>query len=268
MLRGVAGALGGRIADAVRPRLRVKPMQIRPGWPQFRRRVVGQTIVGLSRVGKRAVLELGSGDRVVIEPRMTGLLLPADPPNGTHLRLVLRLDGAALDEVLFWDQRGLGVITLLRPVEFAAQCGASRLGPDALTITLEELRQRLGSRRRPVKVALMDQQFLVGVGNLYASEILHQAGIDPRRPCCELRPAQWRRIHAAMQAIFQEAIRLEGSTLADGTYRMGRDQIGGYQTRHQVYQRAGTPCPRCRRGEIQRIIQAQRSTFFCARCQR
>jgi formamidopyrimidine-DNA glycosylase len=104
------------------------------------------------------------------------------------------------------------------------------------------------------------------VGNLYASEILHRARVHPARPCEQLRPEHWRRVHCELRAVLEEAIEHEGSTLVDGTYRVQRE--GRYQTYHRVYQRAGQSCLQCGRGSIVRIVQAQRSTFFCPCCQR
>jgi formamidopyrimidine-DNA glycosylase len=130
------------------------------------------------------------------------------------------------------------------------------------------LRSRLAHRRVPVKVALLDQSALAGVGNLYASEILHVAGIHPRLRCHRLSRRQWQRLADSMLAVLDEAIRYEGSTLADGTYRTVLNNPGGYQNRHRVYDRAGELCPSCGKRAIQRIVQAQRSTFFCPACQR
>lgn len=268
MLRGIAGAMGGRIRGIQWMRLKARPIQICPALPAFRRRVQGRTIIGARRLGKRVVLELDSAERIIFEPRMTGLILPGDPPDRSHLRFVIRLEGSGLAQIMFWDQRGLGMVRLVSPAEFEQRCGPGRLGPDALEIALPELRTRLRASGRPIKVALIDQRVLAGIGNLYASEILHLARIDPRRKCHELNAPQWRRLHSAMQEVLAEAIRHEGSTLTDGTYRVGRERMGTYQDQHRVYQRAGQPCIRCAKGQIVRIVQAQRSTFFCSCCQR
>jgi formamidopyrimidine-DNA glycosylase len=199
---------------------------------------------------------------------MTGLVLLADPPDDEHLRLVFQLQGGGARQILFWDQRGLGVARFLSQAEFLRHYGPRRLGPDALTITVETLRQRLEGSRRPIKTALLDQHVLAGIGNLYASEILHLAGIHPALPCRRVRGAQWSKLHAAMGAVLQAAIRHQGSTLRDGTYRIARNQSGDYQVYHRVYQRTGDPCLNCGTGKIVRIVQAQRSTFFCPTCQR
>ena len=276
MCRCIAPAVGCRIRDVQRPRSRLQSILISPPLAQFRRRAVGRTIAAVRRAGKRVVLELDHehADCIVLEPRMTGLVLLADPPNRKHLRLVLQLERSAssgsrrAEHILFWDQRGLGVVRLLSHEQFLRCCGPDRLGPDALKITTDTLRGRLGGSRRAIKVALLDQHALAGVGNLYASEILHLARIHPATPCRRLQPAQWSRLHAAMRKVLRAAIRHQGSTLRDGTYRIARNRGGAYQVYHRVYQRAGEPCLQCGAGQIVRIVQAQRSTFFCPACQR
>jgi formamidopyrimidine-DNA glycosylase len=159
-------------------------------------------------------------------------------------------------------------VRLLTPDEQETQLGAARLGPDALATTPEVLYALFKHTRRPVKVALLDQQRVAGIGNLYASEILHLAGVHPDKRCDLLRPPQWQRIHAALLEVLHLAIRYEGSTLSDGTYRNALNKSGGYQNEHRVYDRAGEACRLCRTGEILRIVQAQRSTFYCPKCQR
>jgi formamidopyrimidine-DNA glycosylase len=159
------------------------------------------------------------------------------------------------------------LVRLVTPSEFAELYGEGRLGPDALEVSIDTLRERLAASRREIKVALLDQRALAGVGNLYASEILHLARVHPRRRCDRLRKQQWQDIHAAMLEVLHLAIRHEGSTLGDGTYRNALNQQGDYQNHHRVYDRASELCPSCGRASVQRIVQAQRSTFFCARCQ-
>jgi formamidopyrimidine-DNA glycosylase len=299
MCRCIAAAAGCRIRDVQRPRSRLQLIVIAPPFAELRRRVVGRTIAAVRRVGKRVVLELGeqhadrphpaplpkgegtgrsvpkgegtgehAGDCIVLEPRMTGLVLLADPPDQKHLRLVLQLTGGSAEHILFWDQRGLGVVRLLSHEEFLSLYGPARLGPDAMTIPVETLRQRLTNSRRAIKVALLDQHALAGVGNLYASEILHLSGIHPATPCRRLRPAEWVKLHAAMRKVLRAAIRHQGSTLRDGTYRIARNRRGNYQVYHRVYGRAGEPCLQCGAAQIVRIVQAQRSTFYCPACQR
>ncbi|MEX0710889.1 MAG: DNA-formamidopyrimidine glycosylase family protein, partial [Pirellulales bacterium] len=250
-----------------------KPIAMARGLAAFGGRAVGRRIGAVDGVGKGVVIRLagggaGWGDAIVLEPRMTGLVLLADSPDAEHLRFRLELAGGPAKEVLFWDRRGLGSVRLVSPAEFERRYGLDCLGPDALSITPKLLRIRLGASRREIKVALLDQRAVAGIGNLYASEILHLAGIHPRRRCDQLRANEWRRLCRAIVEVLEEAIRCEGSTLSDGTYRNALNQAGGYQARHRVYDRGGQRCLTCRRADVVRIVQGQRSTYFCRGCQR
>ena len=249
MCRGILGVTGGRIRDVERVVCRRKPIAIAPRIDRFRRRVVGRTVRAVERVGKRIVLRLDSADAIVLEPRMTGLVLVTKPPTPEHLRFRCRLAGSRTRELLYWDRRGLGNVRLYSPAEFAAAFGPHKLGPDALTMTATLFREHLGPSRRAVKVALLDQRAVAGIGNLYASEILHAAGIHPERRCDKITRREWQAIADATHAVLEAAIRYEGSTLGDGTYRNALNQAGSYQNHHRVYDKAGQPCPRCR-GEI------------------
>jgi formamidopyrimidine-DNA glycosylase len=271
MRRGIAGVVGCRISAASFPRETRRPFAMRPPAGSMRDRLVGRTIVAVHRFGKRVAIELDEHDRagrewLVIEPRMTGLMLVADPPTQAHLRMEISLDSRQHPRLLFWDRRGLGTIRLLDERGLAAACGPDRLGPDGLVVTGDELRDRLGQSRRAVKVALLDQQAVAGIGNIYAAEILFAAGIDPRVPCSRISVARWEQIAVAARGILAEAVRLEGSTITDETYKTADSRSGQFQLQHRVYGLDGTPCRQCG-AAIRRIVQAQRSTFFCQQCQ-
>ncbi len=258
---------GGVVEALEKLRCPRKPISISPRIDQFARRVVGRRVVAVERVGKRVVLRFDSDDRLIFEPRMTGLLLVGDPPDPLYLRLRIEFAGAKNHELWFWDRRGLGHIRLLSPGQFESQLGPDKLGPDALAITACELREKLRLSRRAIKVALLDQRVVAGIGNLYAAEILHVAGVHPAKSCRRLRKIDWEAIVDATRLVLNDAIRYEGSTLGDGTYRNALNKDGSYQNQHRVYAKAGTTCRRCKEGVIERIVQAQRSTFFCRICQ-
>jgi len=268
MRRCIAPVCGRTIRDVQQPPSKLQPIKISPRLSTFRRRVIGRRIVAVERLGKRVLLRLDSDERIVFEPRMSGLVLLADPPDREHLRLVFDLSGRPVRRILFWNMRGLGVVSLLSPRRFAEQLGPGKLGPDALEMSAEELRRRLQSSRRAVKVALLDQQVLAGIGNLYASEILHRIGVHPELSCNRLRRTQWQRLQVSIQDVLQEAIAHQGSTLGDGTYRVAKNEPGNFQVCHRVYGREGESCITCGKAAILRIVQTQRSTFFCPRCQR
>jgi formamidopyrimidine-DNA glycosylase len=268
MRRGVEPAVGARIIAAERLPCPRKPILVSPSIAAFNRRVAGARIERTGRAGKRVVLWTDRHDAIVFEPRMTGLLLLDTPPDPLYSRFRLRLRGKNARQIIYWDRRGLGSVRLLTEHQFNAQFGLGKLGPDALDMTAELYRERLGKSQRAIKVALLDQRAIAGVGNLYASEILHLAGVHPARACRQLTRAQWEAIAAATREVLELAVKHEGSTLSDGTYRNALNDEGGYQNHHRVYDKVGQPCPRCTCAVIQRIVQAQRSTYFCPSCQK
>ncbi|OYW23281.1 MAG: DNA-formamidopyrimidine glycosylase [Planctomycetales bacterium 12-60-4] len=246
-----------------------KPISVTPGVTTLSRRLAGKAIIAVRRIAKRVVLDLSDGSHVVIEPRMTGLMLLADPPDPEHLRLEWEFEGDGdYSSLWFWDRRGLGTVRHYRAGELETALGPTRLGPDALTATVDDWLQLSARTARPIKVAMLDQKLIAGIGNLYASEILHLARVHPATPAARLKKDQVAEIAAATVHVLSEAIRYEGSTLSDGTYRNALNRDGGYQNAHRVYDREGEACPSCRNGIVLRIVQAQRSTFFCASCQR
>lgn len=270
MVRGIRSSVEGRTIVSVRAcPCECRPMLIEPSLNDIDLRVRGQEIVSVRRRAKRVLMELGSGDTFVIEPRMTGLMLLDEPPSEAHLRVEWRLKRSKEKTRLwFWDRRGLGTIRLLDPQQREQVLGPDRLGPDALEISEAEWKTMCGRTTSVIKVALLDQKKVSGIGNLYASEILHVSKIAPETRACDLKPIQIRRMAEATTEILNTAIRYEGSTLSDGTYRNALNKSGGYQNAHRVYDREGEKCLTCNRGTIVRIVQGQRSTFFCRVCQK
>jgi formamidopyrimidine-DNA glycosylase len=269
MRRQLAPVVGAEIAAVRRPRVPLRSITFRPSLAAIRRRLPGRKIVRLDRLGKRLAFWLEGRNPsplvLLIEPRMTGCVTFVPLPDRKHIRLVLELKGAPVPAVYFWDVRGLGVVELATPEEWTQL--TRRIGPDALLVSARHLQDRLCRAKRPIKTALMDQAVLAGIGNLYASEILFVAGIHPETPCSDLEQAYWRRLCRAMRRVLRRAIEAQGSTLADGTYRTIEGEPGFYQYDHYVYQRTGEACRRCKSGQIRRITQAGRSTFFCPVCQ-
>ena len=270
MCRGIGGVAGQIIKEASFPQQTRRPILTSPPTGQLIKRLVGSRIDAVERAGKRVVLRLAGvaadePERLVIEPRMTGLLLRVPAPSDVHIRMVLNF--ANCPPLTFWDRRGLGTIRLLDNEEFSQRCGPTVLGPDALTLTGAAFYSAIHHSRRPIKQALLDQQVTAGIGNIYAAEILFAAGLDPRSRCCRISRVECDAIAAVTRQILRRAIRLEGSSIGDETYRTADSRPGRYQRCHQVYGRAGAACRRC--GVlIRRIVQAQRSTFFCPGCQR
>ncbi len=267
MRRAVLPAVGGRIVRVALTKSNYRPIQLYPKWPTFRRRLEGRTIRSVDRLGKRVALQLDRGSTLILQPKMAGIVIVGNPPSMEHVRVVFHLENCNLSSFLYWDRRGLGSIQLFSASELEERLGPNVLGPDALVISFADFLFRLSSGRTPIKVALMDQQKIAGIGNMYASEILFRAKVHPCRTCTSVSATEWKRIYSAMRRILSEAIQLEGSTLSDGTYLKSLDSAGQYQSRLQVYDRGGELCKRCRSSAVQRIRQAQRSTYFCPTCQ-
>lgn len=267
MCRGIASVVGRTIVGAGRLPCKRRPIAVTPGPAGWKSRVIGQKIDRIDRVGKRVVVVLENQERVVFEPRMTGLVLLAEPPTNEHLRFQLDLSTSKSPlQLRFWDRRGLGSVRLYSADEFAAAFQSGKIGPDALAVSAAQLKACFAKCRQPIKPALLDQKRLAGVGNLYASELLFLARVHPAIRCDQLTDSQWAAIHKMMLKVLRTAIRYEGSTLGDGTYRNALNKAGGYQNQHRVYDREGLPCPVCGTA-IQRFVQTQRATFFCPNCQ-
>lgn len=228
----------------------------------------GAKVVRLTRRAKHAVLELDTGRRLVIQPGMSGVLLIAEAPlsadDAKYAVLRARLDGGG--ELVYRDVRRLGTLLLLDAAGWTAYDEA--LGPEPLddAFTAERFAGRLARSRQAIKKVLMDQRFVVGVGNIYANEALFAARIDPSRPANRVTPAEYAALHAEVRRILAAAIRSKGTTLRD--YRTGKGEKGQFQFELLVYGREGEPCRRCgTRLTLTHLIDA-RSTVFCHRCQR
>ncbi|WP_111748011.1 bifunctional DNA-formamidopyrimidine glycosylase/DNA-(apurinic or apyrimidinic site) lyase [Salinisphaera orenii] len=225
-----------------------------------------QTLTALRRRGKYLLFDSAAGT-VCVHLGMSGQMrvVPADlaPAVHDHVDVVLDNDTA----IRFNDARRFGSIFWL-PGETAASFSLlSALGPEPFDDVFDGdwLYQSACGRRAAVKSLIMDHRIVVGVGNIYASEALHQAGIHPRRPARRVGRARYAKLASAIRETLMAAIRAGGTTLRD---YVGADGGRGYfQLDLAVYGRSGEPCPRgC--GPIRAEIIAQRNTFFCPVCQR
>jgi formamidopyrimidine-DNA glycosylase len=233
-----------------------------PDVETFKARLPGQVITQVGRRGKYLVFHL-SRDFLLIHLRMSGRLHvePTSAPPDPHAHVVLRLDGR--EELRFRDPRKFGRVYLVDDPRRVVE----KLGPEPLEegFTAERLAEMLARRRGRIKSLLLNQEFLAGLGNIYADEALHAAGIHPLRPADTLTHEEVRRLHAAIRATLLKAIEQRGTTF-DGFYLDARGRPGRYQSRLAVYGRAGEPCLGCGT-PIQRIVVGQRGTHFCPRCQ-
>jgi formamidopyrimidine-DNA glycosylase len=256
------------VVDTLRPRIvgrRVlaatlaRADVLRPADTDLAALLVGRAVATIDRRAKRIHFSLDTGDRFDIHLGMTGQLTidPIEQPLKRHTHLMVDLDNGA--QLRFVDPRRFGGIRwhgLNLPID--------RVGPEPLTMRSATLARQLATTRRAVKVALLDQGIVAGIGNIYADEALHAAGIHPLTPANALAGQEIERLSRAIKRVLRRAIRAGGSTLRD--YVNGRGERGSFQTRHKVYDRAGQPCRGCRE-PIVRIVLGGRSTCFCAACQ-
>jgi formamidopyrimidine-DNA glycosylase len=174
------------------------------------------------------------------------------------LRAVVRLDAGWL---VFQDTRRFGTMALLAAAELPAPTG---LDPTGKAFTVAALKRLLAGTRTPIKVWLLRQDRLVGMGNIYASESLFLAGIHPERAAGTLNDGEIARLRGAIRQVLQRSILAGGTTFSD--FRDANGLMGNYAKKLRVYGHAGEACPTCR-GVIERVTQGQRSTFFCPQCQ-
>ena len=232
----------------------------------YRRGLKGRCIRGVRRRGKYLLLELDDGRELVVHLGMTGSLVLSSPreerPRHTHLVFHLT-DGR---DLLYVDPRTFGETALLRSGDRSPLRGLHAMGPEPLTedFSCECLAGALQGKCR-VKSALMDQARIAGIGNIYADESLHRAGVNPLRRLDELTPSEIARIHAAVREVLSEAISRGGSSVSD--YVDLRGERGSFQDSHRVYRREGECCPACGTTILRETI-AGRSSYFCPRCQK
>jgi len=258
--RGLEPQLTGRVISGVavrQPRLR---------WPisDGVRALAGRTVHAVTRRGKYLLVDCGDG-HLIVHLGMSGSLrvVHPDTPVGKHDHFDLALGDRLLR---LRDPRRFGAV-LWTAADVGSHKLLAHLGVEPLSRALDAARLRALARgsRVAIKLFLMDAKRIVGVGNIYASESLCVAGIDPRKPAKNISFEKSKELVAAIKLTLRKAIRAGGSTLRDFG---GADGNPGYfQQRYWVYDRAGQPCRRCG-ATIRRIVQGQRSTFFCPGCQK
>lgn len=241
---------------------------------KLRRTLLGKRFVSVSRRGKYLCFQLRTPrDRrpvkLIGHLGMTGrmYLSRRHDPLAKHAAVILDLGRT---NFVFEDTRYFGRLTLDDQT-------VARLGPEPLSeeFSTNYLVAALARSSQAIKVKLLDQRLVAGIGNIYASEALFRAGISPRLPARELNLSQLRRLRRAIREVLREAIRF-GSTVPLNHGAAGRDSLfyfgraadapDYYEERLRVYDREGRPCVRCG-ANIRRILQAARSTFYCPRCQ-
>jgi formamidopyrimidine-DNA glycosylase len=234
--------------------------------------LAGQRIAGLRRRAKYLFVDFEAeredgGSTLVVHLGMSGrfTLAPAEEPAAKHEHLAFQLDNG--QRLRLVDPRRFGLAFVAPTATLDADPHLAGLGIEPADAGFHGhfFQQRAGRRKGPVKPFLMDGQIVVGVGNIYACEALWRARVHPERSVATLKKRTWQTLADSVRAVLDQAIAEGGTTLND--FADGEGNAGYFQVSLAVYDREGEPCPRCAK-PIERLVQANRSTFFCPRCQR
>ena len=230
----------------------------------FKKNIIGEKIIGVERIGKNIVINLNSGMTILVHLKMTGQLVSSESPEKTkHLHHCFILNKGSL---CFYDIRKFGTLSLIETSQLKDKF--SKLGTDPLSkeFSLEKLKGLLKKApNKPVKALLMEQGLISGIGNIYASEILFDAKIDPRKKSSSLKNKEVEKLLESIKKILKKAILMRGTSVSD--YRDASGKKGSFQDVLKVYKKDGQKCPTCDT-IIEKSIIGQRSTFFCPKCQK
>lgn len=239
--------------------------QVKPSLAEVKKAVVGATIKAVKRRAKLLQIFLSDGQILAIHLKLTGRLLFRDKktPKEDWQRVTIGLSGDK--ELRLADLRKFAWIKLIRDEKELAKI-LSEFGAEPMDdLTLEKFKQVVGSSSRPIKVILMDQKKISGVGNIYASDALNLARVDPKKPARQLDSKTDRQLYDAILKVLKAGIKYRGAS--DQFYLDVLGQKGGYQDHFLVYNRAGKGCFNCG-GEIKKFKLAGRGTYWCPNCQR
>ncbi|MDP9263890.1 MAG: bifunctional DNA-formamidopyrimidine glycosylase/DNA-(apurinic or apyrimidinic site) lyase [Acidobacteriota bacterium] len=264
--RGLARKVRGDVIESVW--LGEKPEPLKSPAPEIVAALECARIAAVRRVGKHIVFELERPRPRAVAPRsqwivhlgMTGSLVIARPESeiARHTHAIVRLRSGL--ELRFVDPRRFGRLSVVRDHGGFAPGGQEPLGAG-----VRQFARLFHDRNTPIKSALLNQKLLRGVGNIYADESLHRAGIRPRRRASRLTGEELARLHRAVQQVLREAIRAGGSSVSD--YVNADGEPGFFQFNHRVYGREGEACRKCK-APIKRVVIAGRSAHYCPKCQR
>ena len=226
----------------------------------------GRTIEAVERRAKKVVLRLSGAAVLVISLGMTGRVVVSSAQRAHELRhIAVRLDLDDGTALLYDDARRFGSIEVYTDELWQARQVALGLEPLSDDFTAERLFQMTRLSKTPIRNWLLDQTRISGIGNIYASEALFQAGVRPTRRARNLTRGEAARLRESLRSVLNASIMARGTTLSD--YRDADGVEGGFEPLLQVYDRTGQPCARCR-SSIKRVVLTNRSAFYCPRCQK
>ena len=264
--RGLSLKMNGR--RIIRAELR-RPDLRRPFPAALAARLDGARIGEIGRRGKYLLIELDTDGLLLLHLGMSGRITASngDLPDAPHDHVVLTLDDGTV--ISFNDARRFGLLDYVERSDAARHPLLSGLGPEPLGPEFDGnyLVAALAGKMTPIKSTLLDQRIVAGLGNIYVCEALFRAGVSPRRLAASIGRGRVDRLVAGIKSVLTEAIEAGGSSLRD--YVQADGELGYFQHRWAVYGHEGDPCPACDcGGGVRRIVQAGRSTFFCAKRQR
>jgi formamidopyrimidine-DNA glycosylase len=258
-VRGLERVLLGRRIERVEAR---RP-DLRRALPvDLGQRLTGARVTGLRRRAKYGLIDTDRGDTLVFHLGMSGHWRVDPSETLKHDHFIIETGEGR--RVALNDARRFGSLDLVPTAELAEWPALKALGPEPMDLDPRELRKRLAGRTAPIKLLLLDQRIIAGLGNIYVCEALFRAGIHPKRPGGSISIERLKRLVPAIHDVLAEAIAAGGSTLRDFASPDG--ELGYFSKSFAVYDREGKPCE-CG-GTVKRIVQGGRSTFFCPRCQR
>lgn len=240
----------------------------RVGRSALAKRLTGARIARVWRRAKHIIFDLSSSDRLLVQPRFTGILFVTNdyPADANEQYITVSLEFADRRWLHYADVRRLGTVTLLSAEHFVDF--TDRLGVEPLEgeFTNERLARALRGSRQAIKKVVMDQSRIAGVGNIYAAEALWRARIDPSRSAASVSADEVARLRRAIVQVLTKAIEGRGTSIRD--YRDANSAEGEYAPRLKAYGRASLPCARCGTRLVSTMAIDGRATVFCWRCQR
>jgi formamidopyrimidine-DNA glycosylase len=258
-VRGLAKVLDGRRIA----RVEARRADLRRAMPvDLGQRLTGAIVTDLRRRAKYGLIDTDRGDTLVFHLGMSGHWRIDPSEIGKHDHFILTTDDGR--QLALNDARRFGSLDLEPTGELTDRGPIKALGPEPLDMDARMLRERLAGRSAAIKLLLLDQSIVAGLGNIYVCEALHRAGIHPLRAGGSVSLARLERLVPAIHDVLAEAIAAGGSTLRDFASPDG--ELGYFPKSFAVYDREGWPCS-CG-GTVKRIVQGARSTFYCPRCQR
>jgi formamidopyrimidine-DNA glycosylase len=237
-----------------------------PAPEKFKALLTGKKITGLQRRGKYLLFDLTGGYTLIVHLRMTGSMVyrATAGPLSKHVHVAFYLDNGS--RLYFADLRQFGRLWLLPADSPDNPAGLKNLGPEPLdrSFTGAIFAKKLHYRRTKIKPLLLDQSFIAGLGNIYADEALHRAGINPEQPANSLTHRGTTRLYRAVRCVLREGIQNRGTSVRD--YIDGEGRAGKYQEMLRVYNREGQPCLKCGHPIARKKI-GSRSAYYCPACQ-